>query len=249
MKKILTFLKQFFHLQRGEKIDIAYPVSWETMSQEEFRNVCTILAKPHGRKETLFLCLCALAHIRPDNPIKYDPNAIKDNVVFLINGKSYVISPQVIQSACSQLSYILDDIGLAPCPLPRIDRKLYGVSFMQYYNADAYMLRYQADTSNEFWLKEAAKSLTNGQVRKLMDWQRKGLVIWWAGVKKYLLTKYPYVLQEGGSVTDSTPAELLQELLSAMNDNKPQDNDKILQSDVHSVLFTLNKIYERNAKH
>ena len=247
MKRFVQFLKQFFHLQRGEKIDIEYPISWETMSQEDFRNVCTILSKPHGRKETLFLCLCALAHIRPDSPIKYDPKAIKDNVVFLINGKSYVISPKVIQEACGQLEYILDAVGLAPSPLPRIDRKIYGISFDQYYQADAYMLRYMSEPSNEKWLKEAAKTLTDGRVRKLMDWQKKGMVIWWNGVKKYLMAKYPFVLQEGGDITDKTPEDILQELLSTMNDNKPQDNDKILKSDVHSVLFTLNQIYERNA--
>ena len=247
MKRFVQFLKQFFHLQRGEKIDIEYPISWETMSQEDFRNVCTILSKPHGRKETLFLCLCALAHIRPDSPIKYDPKAIKDNVVFLINGKSYVISPKVIQEACGQLEYILDAVGLAPSPLPRIDRKIYGISFDQYYQADAYMLRYMSEPSNEKWLKEAAKTLTDGRVRKLMDWQKKGMVIWWNGVKKYLMAKYPFVLQEGGDITDKTPADIQQELLSTMNDNKPQDNDRILKSDVHSVLFTLNQIYERNA--
>ncbi len=249
MKRLFQFLKQFFHLQRGEKIDIEYPISWDTMSSDDFRNVCTILSKPHGRKETLFLCLCALAHIRPDSPIKYDPKAIKDNVVFLIQGKSYVISPKVIQEACSQLEYILDTVGLAPSPIPRIDRKLYGVSFKQYYQADSYMLRYMAEPGNEKWLKEAVKAITNGRVRKLMEWQKKGVVIWWNGVKKYLMAKYPFVLQEGGAgeLTDKTPADILQELLSTMNDSKPQDNDRILESDVHSVLFTLNQIYERNA--
>lgn len=247
MKRFFQFLKQVFHLQRGEKIDIEYPISWETMSQEDFQNVCRILSKPHGRKETLFLCLCALAHIRPDSPIKYDPKKIKDNVVFLIQGKSYVISPKVIQEACSQLEFILDTVGLAPSPLPRMDRKLYGISFKQYYQADAYMLRYAAEQSNEKWLKEAVKALTGGRIRKLTDWQKKGMVIWWNGVKKYLMAKYPYLLQEGGEITDKTPADILQELLSTMNDNKPQENDKILESDVHSVLFTLNQIYERNA--
>jgi len=250
LKSILEKIKYFFTVkfQHGVKIDIEYPISWESMSQQDFRNVCTILGEKHGQKESLFLCLCALAHIRPDNPIKYDPKQIKDNVAFIIQGKSYIISPKVIQEACSQLEYIYNTVGLAPSPIPRIDRKLYGVSFEQFYEADAYMLRYQAE-QDEKWLKEAAKTLTNGYVRKLLPWQKKGLVIWWNGVKKYMQNKYPYVLQEGGSetVTDKTMEEILQELLSCMNDNKPQENDKILKSDVHAVLFSLNKIYEKNA--
>ncbi len=250
MKRFFQSIKQFFTLRfkKGERLDLVYPISWDTMSQEDFRNVCNILAKPHGRKETLFLCLCALAHIRPDNPIKYDPKAIKDNLVFIIGNKSYVITPKVIQESCHQLEYILDDVGLAPCPIPKVDRKLYGISFEQYYEADAYMLRFAAeDGNNERWLKEACKVLTNGAVRKLLDWQKKGIVIWWNGVKKYMMQKYPYVLQEGQSISDRTQTDILYDLLGVMNDNKPQDNDKILKSDVHSVFYTLNHIYYENA--
>ena len=249
MRRFFIAIKQFFTLRfkKGEKLDLVYPISWETMSQEDFRNVCMILTKPHGRKEALFLCLCALAHIRPDNPIKYDQKAIKDNLVFLIGDKSYVITPKVIQESCHQLEYIFDEVGLAPCPLMKVDRKIFGLSFEQFYSADSYMLQYAADNNNEKWLKEAAKVLTNGATRKLLDWQKKGLVIWWNGVKKYMMQKYPYVLHEGESITDRTQTDILYDLLSVMNDNKPQDNDRILKSDVHSVLFTLNQIYERNA--
>lgn len=243
-------IKHFFKLKfpHGEKIDIAYPLSWNDMSQEDFRNVCIILSEPHGRKESLFLCLCALAHIRPDNPIKYDPKAVKDNVVFIIGGKSYVISPAAIREACSQLEYIHDGIGLPPCPLPGCDRKLYGVSFEAYYHADAYMMQYFAE-KEEVWLKKAAIALLSGKIRKLLPWQKQGVVIWWNGVKHYLAEKYPFVLQEGGdAVSDRTLDEILLDLLSAMNDNKPQNNESILKSDVHSVLFCLDKIYEKNAK-
>lgn len=250
LKEILESIKYFFtfRFKHGEKVDIVYPISWETMSQEDFRNVCTILGQPHGRKESLFLCLCALAHIRPDNPVKYNPKAIKDNVVFIIGGQSYVISPKVIQEACSQLEYIYDTVGLPPSPIPKVDRKLFGVSFEQYYEADAYMLKYNLEeTQDDRLLKQVAITLSNGRIRKLLPWQKKGLVIWWAGVKRYLMTKYPYVLKEGGSISDRTQEELLQELLSYMNNDRPQDNNAILKSDVHAVLYSLNNIFEKNA--
>lgn len=242
-------IKHFFQLmfRHGEAIEISYPVSWNTMSQEDFKNVCIILSQPHGRKESLFLCLCALAHIRPDNPIKYDPRAIRDNVVFIIGGKAYTFSPKVIQSACEQLEYIYDSVGLPPCPIPGVDRKLYGISFKTYYKADAMMLQYSA-TKDERCLKEAAIALSNGRIRKLLPWQRTGLPIWWAGLKDYLMQKYPHVLQEGGgTMTDRTMDEILLDLLSYMNDGRPQDNERILATDAHSVLHCLDKIYEKNA--
>ena len=66
-------------------------------------------------------------------------------------------------------------------------------------------------------------------------------------MKQYMMKKYPYVLQEGGSISDRTQTDILYDLLSVMNDNKPQDNEKILKSDVHSVFYTLNHIYYENA--
>lgn len=250
---IFQKIKEIFRLRRphGEKIDIVYPVSWDTMNQEDFQNVCTILSGEHGKKETLFLCLMALAHLRPGNPICYDPKAVGKNMVFLIGDKSYVISPDVIREACSQLEYIYDTIGLSPCPLPGIDRKLYGISFEQYYKADAFMLQYYASGNDERWLKEATKVLTGGRIRRLLPWQKKGLAIWWNGLKHFFMEKYSFVLHEGGSstVTDRTMDELLLDLLSAMNDDKPQENEKILKSDVHSVMHCLDRIYQKNAQH
>ena len=243
-------IKHFFTLrfEHGEKINIEYPTSWEHMSAEDFRNICIILSQQHGRKEFIFLALCALAHIRPDNLIKYNPKKLKDNVVFIIHGKSYVIKPAVIAEACGQLEFILDSVGLAPSPFPTVDRKIYGISFGQFFKTDAYMMRYSADDRNEKWLAEAAKALTNGRIRKLLPWQRKGLPIWWNGVKKYLKEKYPYVFKDGdgSGYQDKTQADILQELLSCMNGDRPQENEKILQSDVYSVLFSLNEIYRKN---
>ena len=92
------------------------------------------------------------------------------------------------------------------------------------------------------------KVLTNGSKRKLLEWERQALVIWWNGVKDYLQKRYPYVFRKGESVTDKTQAEILQDLLACMNDNRPQENEKILKTEVHSVLYSLNKLYENAVK-
>lgn len=243
-------IKHFFRLRfkHGEKIDLVYPVCWENMTYDDFRNVCIILNNPASRQESLFRCFCALANIRPDNPIKYDPKAVKDNVVFIIGDTSYVISPKVITEACAQLAFIFDEVGLPPSPLDKVNRKLYGISFRQFFEADAFMLRYSAE-NDERWLKVAANKLTNGATRKLLPWQRTGLVIWWRGVKEYLKSKYPAVFQDSGDggFSDKTMEDILNELLSSMTGDKPQENDSILKADVHSVLFCLNNKYANNA--
>jgi hypothetical protein len=95
-----------------------------------------------------------------------------------------------------------------------------------------------------FYLKEAAKAITNGAKRKLTDTDRVALTIWWNGVKLFLKGKYPYVFQDSDSISiGKTQAEILQDILSCMNGDRPQENENILKSNAHDVLFTLNKIY------
>ena len=70
------------------------------------------------------------------------------------------------------------------------------------------------------------------------------LTIWWNGVKLFLKGKYPYVFQDSDSISiGKTQAEILQDILSCMNGDRPQENENILKSNAHDVLFTLNKIY------
>lgn len=232
----------------GEQVNLTYPTCWEKMSSEDFETVCRIISgEKRSEPELLFLLLCALAKMQPDNPVRYDSEALKDNVVFRCGSHCYIISPKVIQAGCSDLSYILHDVGLAPSPFRFVDRKLYGITFGQYYEADAMIMRYH-DSQDEIYLEQAA-TILNGHKTNMPDWRKKALIIWWNGVKQYLMEKYSYIFQVGDSYAsvEKSPADILQELLSAMNSDRPQDNDKILNTELHSVLYSLNNIYRKNA--
>lgn len=252
MREFFRWIKMFFKRKDifGGSVNIDYPLSWDSMSADDFRAVCTILETDRPAPETLFLCLCSLAKIRPAS-VRYDSKVAKQNLVMVIGDRLYVLSPKVIQAACHQLEYILQDIGLPPSPFQNVDRKMYGMTFGQFYEADALIMRYH-DTQKKKWLLEAAKVLTRQKTGSLQPWQYKGLVIWWNGCKKYLKGKYPYIFQDAGedgvAGGEKTPADILQELLSAVNGDRPQDNEKILGTEMHSVLFSLNRIYEKNSR-
>jgi len=243
----MNLFRRLFSGKKEKKIDLKFPTSWEMVDAEQFRKICVILSLPGiGREQALFLCLCALTDIRPDNPDKYDPKKITGLQPFIINGQTHLVKAADIAAACGQIAFVYDTIGLTPSPFKEVDRMLYGKSFRQFFTADSYILRYGSDP-NPAYLKEAAKVLTDGRVRKLLDWQRKAMVIWWNGLKDWMRMKYPYVFQpsEGSiGISGKTQAEILQDLLSCMNDNKPQENEKILKTEVHQVLYSLNKIYE-----
>ena len=247
MKKITSFFKRIFG-PRPVKINLEYPVSWDTMSREDFREVCVILSLPGlDRDRALFLCLCRLAHIRPDNAEKYDPKMIAGKMPFIIAGKAHIINARDISEACRQLGFIYDSVGLPPAPFDQVDRKIHGITFNAFFTADSYIRRASAE-KNPGYLKEAVKVLTGGAKRYLLAWERTALVIWWNGVKDFLKQRYPFVFKEGEGISNKTQAEILQDLLSCMNGNRPQENERILKTDAHSVLYSLNKIYEDAAK-
>ena len=87
MAKMRNWLSGLLGKPRKQTIDIVFPTSWETMTSQQFRDVCQILSSPHGRHETLFLCLCKLSGIRPDVQTRHDPEQIKGRLAFIIDGK------------------------------------------------------------------------------------------------------------------------------------------------------------------
>lgn len=243
--KLLEKFQFLIHRKHCLKINLEFPTAWEEMDPKDFEEVCKLLVTPRPREETLFLAFCKLAHIRPDNPKIY-PSVPKGMSPYIVDGKAHFIGHSVIAEGCRQISFILDGTGFPPAPFHQVDRKLYGVSFEKFYEADSLIMRAAAE-NNDGYLKEAAKVLTNHAKRKLAPWERKALVIWWNGLKMYLKGLYPYVFTEAESVTSKTQGEILLDLLSAMNGQQPQQNEHILKTDVHAVLHELNLIYY-NAK-
>lgn len=247
MSKIKKFFRRLFP-ERAKRINLEYPTRWEMMSADDFKEVCTILTMPGlDRERALYLCLCRLTHIKPADARAFDPKKLKGRAPFIIDGKPYLIATDVIAEACDQLGFIYDAVGLPPSPFPEVDRRIMGISFEAFFAADSYLMRAAAE-KNDCYLKEALKQLTGGRRRKMLDWQKQGFVIWWNGVKAYLKERYPYVFREGESITSKTQAEILQDLLACMNDNHPQENEKILRTEVHSVLYSLNRLYENAVK-
>ena len=244
------FIKLFRRKAKPTTVNLDFPTRWDAMTLPQFKAVCRILSIPNiERDNALMLCLFALTGIRPLDPAGFDEKITRGGRLqpFLINGSQHLIAASDISAACHELAFIYDKIGPAPCPLDGVDPMLHGISFRQFFAADSFILRYQAE-KNGSYIKEAAKILTGGRKRRLLDWERTAIVIWWNGLKDALKQRYPLVFQEGGGISGKTQAAILLELLSCMNDNRPQENDKILRTEAHSVLYSLNRIYE-NAKH
>jgi len=71
--------------------------------------------------------------------------------------------------------------------------------------------------------------------------------IWWCGVQSYLQELYPLVFPKSGEETDKTSYQILQDIFLMLNENRPQENKNIADSELYSVLSALeNKIEQYN---
>lgn len=221
-------------------IDIKAPLSWNELSLKDLKKVAYVMLLPElDRTHASILLFCKLADLR-----------MKKNVagsVFFKKGKrSFILEPYQLMDFSQRFSYIFDE---KPCDIvnpTKIDSHLIDVKFGDYYFANAMMMRYQFTGEKKF-VRHALKTL--GQRTLYLSRTKAQMIwIWWTGVQSYLQDLYPLVFPKGGDdSSDKTSYQILQDIYLMLNENKPQDNSLIADSELHSVLSALqNKIEQYN---
>lgn len=229
------------------EIKLTYPECWEDVTREQLLVISALMLKKRTREELLmdlFFRLTGIRVVKWKSGIDEDTD---DARYFFKKGKQgFSLSIETVAKACEDLSFLIDKIGLPESPLLSINTKLHGTTFKQYYFADAYFGRY-LEKKEEYYFCMMYNALTGLKIKKPAKSEIFAVTIWWTGLKEYFKMKYPNVLKEGdGSGDSGTPADTLQEILAALNNNKPQENNRILESEVNSVLLALEIIYTAN---
>ncbi|MBE6336842.1 MAG: hypothetical protein E7066_09245 [Lentimicrobiaceae bacterium] len=221
-------------------IDIKAPLSWNELSLSDLKHVAYVMMLPEiDRTHASILLFCKLAGLK-----------MKKNIagsVFFKKGKlKFILEPYQLMDFSQRFNYIFDE---KPCDIvnpTKIDPHLIDVKFGDYYFANAMMMRYQFTGEKKF-VRQALKTL--GQ-RTIYLSKMKGQMIWiwWMGVQSYLQDLYPLVFPKGGDdSSDKTSYQILQDIYLMLNENRPQDNRHIADSELHSVLSVLqNKIEQYN---
>lgn len=227
-------------------IDLKYPTSWTEVSREQLMIISALMLKNLTREEFLFVSFCRLTGIH----LLMRPGQDEDTLAAVYHFKKgkhrFDMPVTAIQQACEELSFVLDTVALPDSPLPGVNARLYDKTFKQFYFADAYFGRYQ-ETKEMKWLALMCESLTGKQPR-LKPVDAVALTFWWIGLKGHYKKTYPNVFTEGES-SGKNPAETLQEILSCLNNDKPQDNKMILDTEVNAVLLALDNIYLKAKTH
>lgn len=222
-------------------IHLTYPTSWEDVSKKDLKIIAKTLLLKLSRTEMLLILFCRLAGIRL-LPLGGIDEGTPASIYFFQKGyRQFTINTVLVSQACKQLEFILDCYGLPACPLKGINAKLYDVPFRNYFFADAHFTRY-AYTQERAYLKESIRELTGRKIfpsTSLLN----AYAIWFTGLQNYLRDKYRNLFTESDGTIDKTPAEQLQDILSAVNKDEPQKNEAILHADTHAVLTSLDNIY------
>ena len=223
------------------EINLNYPTSWEEVTREHLLIIAEHIIKRRTREEFLLEVFCKLTGIR----IVLNCAEHSSEYKFAKGRKKFNIPLSTIRTACEELSFLLEKTGLPESPILSVGTKLHGISFRQYYFANAYFHRYQ-QTQEQNMMEQMHQALTGRKAHKISAGEVMAISIWWSGVQSFLKERYPGVFSDQeGEQTGSTPADTLQEILSALNNNKPQENENILNSDMHAVLHALQHLYNQ----
>ena len=227
-------------------INLNYPTSWEEVTRKQLLIIASYILKGRSREDFLLGVFCKITGIRIVYKSGVNEGTATAQHCFAKGRVKFLFPLSTIHTACEELSFILEKTGLPECPILPLSTKLHGVSFKQYYFANAYFHRYQ-QVKDISLIHKMHEALTGKQLKKIEPHEVLAITIWWSGLQSFLKEKYPNVFSDEGDPDESkTPADTLQEILAALNNNKPQENDNILNSEVHSVFHALQHIYLTN---
>ena len=222
------------------RIDLEAPMNWQALTADQVRAVALLTHGGLLREECLIALFCELCGVKLSR---------QDEVIMLHRGEeAYPIDAPVLGDLSGRMAWILDTepVNVA-CPFDGIDRYLMDTTFGDYFHADAMVLRF-ATTDDMECARKALNDLGIPQPELTVE-DAWALQLWWFGLKKGLKERYPLVFEDSGESSEGyNPITARQNIMLMLNDGKPQDNEKIEQSNLHDVLSALQHKIEQ-AKH
>lgn len=217
-------------------INLTAPTKWGELTADQFRMVVKVSLLHLTESERLFVLLCQLTGIR-----RY---VDEDNKFVTADGQDFRLQDYEIVDFCERLRWLIDTVpDVIPNPSKR-DDYLRDISFGDWFEADIQFRQYEDDHDLSHF---------NIILRKLGEWPRMideaeaiVLKLWWNYVMGLIGPMYPNVFakSEGGG-GGFNPFKNLQEMHLLLNDDRPQDNEKIDDARLHDVLSALDSKIEK----
>lgn len=212
------------------RIDLKAPTRWGELTLDQLRMVVETLLLHLTEEERLVVLLCQLTGIR-----RY---ADEENKFVADDGQDFRLRDYELADFCGRLRWLIDTV---PDELPNPTKKdpyLRDITFGDWFEADTQFRLYESDHDLSHFNIILPK--LDEEPRELAEAEAVVLKLWWNSVMGKIGHMYPHVFakSEGGGV-GFNPFKSLQEMYLLLNDDRPQENEKIDNARLHDVLSAL----------
>jgi len=210
------------------KIELSAPRGWGDLTLDQFRDIAKLMCLQLTREELLIVAFCQLTGVK----------RLERNDFVTSEGIKFTLSDRQVQDLCDGLKWLLDEIPEHVANPSGADEYLRSMSFGDYYEADCQMRMYEADRDVKHFDNILPKF---GETPRIVeDYDATMYLIWWNSISMMLKDRYPHVFAD--SVNGSTMRDafgVLQDIHAMLDDDRPQDDAAIDETNLHSVFNAL----------
>lgn len=225
-------------------INLTAPTKWSELTADQFRMVVKTMLLHLTESERLLVLLCQLTGIR----IYGETSGGKTELFVTDEGQAFTMQDYEIADFCDRLRWLIDTV---PDELPNPTKKdayLRDISFGDWFEADTQFRLYEDDNDLSHFAIILPKLAE--EPRMIDEAEAIVLKLWWNYVMGIIGPMYPNVFAKSDPSTGSggggfNPFKNLQEMHLLLNDDRPQDNEKIDDARLHDVLSALDSKIEK----
>lgn len=220
-------------------IELTAPTKWSELTLEQFRQVVDTMFLHLTDAERLLCLFCIMTGVKI---IGTEEDGSKTWFV-MADGQCFSLDAGRLAYLCKRQQWLLDPpTGIVPNPT-NLDDYLRDISFGDWFETDIHFRLYEDDGDLSHFnfilpkLKETVRPLTQSEAEVYH--------IWWNSIMGQLAPMYPNMFAKSESGGERNPFKTLQEIHLLLNDDRPQDNEKIDDSRLHDVLSALDSKIEK----
>lgn len=212
----------------SERIDLKIPTSWKEVTREQLGIIASLMTEQLNREETLFVLFCRFTGLKHEGR----------GVFVTSKGQRIRMEAWQLSEFCGRLAYIIDE---KPCDIvnpTHVNSYLDDITFGDYFHADSLLYGYRLQGDYDM-VRKALSDL--GDHRRGVSKQfANEVLIWWTGVQQWLKGQYPDVFAtKDGDADGYDPLTARQNIMLMLNNDSPQDNERIEYAKMHDVLAAL----------
>lgn len=224
-------------------IDLKAPKKWAELTLDQFRMVVEALLLHLTEQERLFLLLCQLTGIR-----KYD----EEGKFVTDDGQDFRLKDYELADFCNSLRWILADDPIGVPNPSKVDDYLRDMSFGDWFETDTQFRLYDDDLDLAHFDIILPKLGMADEPRPVGTVTATMLKLWWHSVMGLIAPMYPNVFERSdpnsGAASVYNPFRQLQDFHLILNEDHPQDNEKIDDARLHDVLSALDSKIEKQKR-